>query len=569
MGVLEPNALDRVETRGDGGEGLNASNSLHSGNIGTCMTDGSDFDMQTSRGESILSRLQMRGSVIGEALEGVGTEMLTELKPSVVPVQVLPVGSIKTEAELGGVGSGGRLNSIVDSYPLMEGALTSKWVCEDGIKRSGNTWTATGHILTAVLGSGVLALPYAMASLGWILGAICFVLFAWITLFTAQLLADLYIVDGVRQRTFPQMVKTTMGVPGMIILGILQQFNLVLTALAYTVTAAQSMMDIATLACAGKDGCFQSQWAMGCIFGGVQLFLSQAPNLESFWWASALGAIMSLGYSLIALGLGIGYHNTLGGIAPQSFPTTAAQVWNILNSIGAILFAYSFSIILLEIQDTMSTKKGEVTGPITRMKRAVNISVAVMTGFYISVACSGFASQGYYQNSYLLTQFQCVAPNWVLYMANAMVIIHLIAAYQVWSQPHFALVEEWVEHGACKNVQRPFLRYITRGFPLRLVYRSFYVVIVTFLAVLLPFFESILGFVGAIGFWPMTVFFPINCWIRVFRPKKAYVVFLRIVDVFCFLLTLAVVIASFQSMIENGKNAELFSSSPSTPCQPS
>lgn len=408
-----------------------------------------------------------------------------------------------------------------------------------------------------------------MASLGWILGAICFVLFAWITLFTAHLLADLYILDGIRQRTYPEMVRKTMGVPGMICLGIIQQMNLVLTALAYTVTAAQSMIDIAALACSDGAGCFKSQWVMGVIFGAVQLVFSQAPNLESFWWASALGAIMSLGYSLIGLGLGIGYHNTLGGIAPQSFPTMAAQVWNILNSIGAILFAYSFSIILLEIQDTMSSEKGRNTGPITRMKRAVNISVAIMTGFYISIACAGFASQGYGQNPYLLSQYQCVAPNWVLYMANAMVIIHLVAAFQVWSQPHFALVEEWIEHGVCKDVQNRYGRYLTRGLPLRLVYRSFYVVVVTFLAVLLPFFQSVLGFVGALGFWPITIFFPVNCYIRVFRPKKSFVIFLRILDIFCFLLTLAVMVASFQSMIENGKSAELFSSGDYTVCESS
>lgn len=528
-------------------------------NISTQESNGSGLISRRSRRDSLLGRLQVRGSAFADAIGTVGQEMMMELQPSVVPVQQVPVKSDIKDEVSATLSAEYRLNSIVDSYPVMEGAKSSKWVCEDGIKRSGNTWTATGHILTAVLGSGVLALPYAMASLGWIVGSICFVLFAWITLFTAQLLADLYIVDGIRQRTFPQMVRTTMGVPGMIVLGVIQQFNLVLTALAYTVTAAQSMVDIANLACNGKEGCFQSQWAMGCIFGGVQLLFSQAPNLESFWWASAFGALMSLGYSLIALGLGIGYHGTEGGIAPKSFSTTAQQVWNILNSIGAILFAYSFSIILLEIQDTLSSEKGRPTGPITRMKRAVNVSVAVMTGFYISVACSGFASQGYDQEPYILKQFEGIAPNWVLYMANAMVILHLIAAYQVWSQPHFALVEEWVEHGVCKDVKNPSIRYITRGLPLRILYRSLYVVLVTFLAILLPFFESILGFVGAIGFWPMTVFFPINCWIRVFRPKRVFRIFLHMLDAFCFLLTLAVVVASVQSMIQNGKDATLFS----------
>ena len=52
-------------------------------------------------------------------------------------------------------------------------------------------------------------------------------------------------------------------------------------------------------------------------------------------------------------------------------------------------------------------------------------------------------------------------------------------------------------------------------------YRSAYVCLLTFLAILLPFFNVIVGFVGAIGFWPLTVFFPIHCWIKVFRPGKA------------------------------------------------
>ena len=32
---------------------------------------------------------------------------------------------------------------------------------------AGNTFTATAHILTAVVGAGVLALPYSLAMLGW------------------------------------------------------------------------------------------------------------------------------------------------------------------------------------------------------------------------------------------------------------------------------------------------------------------------------------------------------------------------------------------------------------------
>jgi amino acid permease len=506
------------------------------------------------------SGFQRRGSEAVQTITEVGHESVVELNHNIVPVQTVPVGK-KTSTEDFISPTTDRLNSlsIGPEFSSIEMLRSAGWIHEDGIKRSGNTWTASGHIITAVIGAGVLALPYAMASLGWILGAICFVFFAWVTLFTAQLLADLYIIDGVRQRTFPQMVRTVMGVPGMIALGIIQQANLVLTALAYTITAAQSMKDMADLSCGGESGCFNHQWAMGVMFGGVQLFLSQVPTLESFWLASIIGAIMSFGYSFIALGLTIAYHGTEGGIKPMTEGLTSAQqAWNILNSIGTIEFAYSFSIILLEIQDTLSNAEGKATGPITKMKRAVNISVAVMTGFYISIACAGFASLGYNMQGYILTDYIGIAPNWVLYMANAMVIAHLVAAYQVWSQPHFALVEDWMENKVCKDVKNPTLRWMTRGFGLRLLYRSFYVVIVTFLAVLLPFFQSVLGFVGALGFWPMTVFFPVNCWIRVFRPGKAYRIFLRILDVVCFVITVAVIVASVESMIEAAKNATLF-----------
>lgn len=88
------------------------------------------------RRESVFSMIHSRGSAIGSALESVTYDMLTELRPSVVPVQQVPVGSAK-DAEVSGAFSGDRLNSIVEAYPLLDGARSSKWVCEDGIRRSG------------------------------------------------------------------------------------------------------------------------------------------------------------------------------------------------------------------------------------------------------------------------------------------------------------------------------------------------------------------------------------------------------------------------------------------------
>lgn len=38
-----------------------------------------------------------------------------------------------------------------------------------------------------------------------------------------------------------------------------------------------------------------AQWQHTLVFAGVQLMMSQLPNLESAWWSSIVGAAMSIG----------------------------------------------------------------------------------------------------------------------------------------------------------------------------------------------------------------------------------------------------------------------------------
>jgi amino acid permease len=78
------------------------------------------------------------------------------------------------------------------------------------------TWvTASAHIVTAVIGSGVLSLAWAVAQLGWIAGSIILILFSLITLLTSFLLADCYRypdpIHGIRNHTYMEMVKNILG----------------------------------------------------------------------------------------------------------------------------------------------------------------------------------------------------------------------------------------------------------------------------------------------------------------------------------------------------------------------
>jgi amino acid permease len=76
-------------------------------------------------------------------------------------------------------------------------------------------WTASAHIITAVIGSGVLSLPWSMAQLGWIAGPMALVFFAIVTYTMSLLLADCYRspdpITGKRNYTYMDAVRSNLG----------------------------------------------------------------------------------------------------------------------------------------------------------------------------------------------------------------------------------------------------------------------------------------------------------------------------------------------------------------------
>ncbi|CAI0542549.1 unnamed protein product, partial [Linum tenue] len=65
---------------------------------------------------------------------------------------------------------------------------------------SGTWVTASTHIITAVIGSGVLSLAWSIAQLGWVVGPASLIAFSLITLFTSLLLAGAYRHPGAQRK---------------------------------------------------------------------------------------------------------------------------------------------------------------------------------------------------------------------------------------------------------------------------------------------------------------------------------------------------------------------------------
>ncbi|KAK9671026.1 hypothetical protein RND81_12G001700 [Saponaria officinalis] len=455
---------------------------------------------------------------------------------------------------------------------------SSKLFDDDGrLKRTGTKWTASAHIITAVIGSGVLSLAWATAQLGWIAGPIVMILFSFVTYYTSALLADCYRsgdpVSGKRNYTYMDAVAANLGGIQVKLCGLLQYFNLFGVAIGYTIAASISMTAIKRSNCFHQKGdqssCHISANPYMIIFGIAEIIFSQIPDFDQIWWLSYVAAIMSFTYSSIGLGLGVAkvaangkFKGSLTGIS-IGVVTQTDKIWRTFQALGDIAFAYSYSMILIEIQDTIRSPPAESR----TMKKATLLSVIVTTVFYMLCGGFGYAAFGDLSPGNLLTGFGFYNPFWLVDIANAAIAIHLVGAYQVYCQPLFAFVEKLARDAfpdskfITNDIQIPIPG--SRPFSLnlfRLVWRTFFVILTTLIAMLLPFFNDVAGFLGAIGFWPLTVYYPVEMYISHKKVPKwgTKWICLQILSVSCLIISLAAAVGSIAGVVVDLKSYKPF-----------
>ncbi|KAL5075681.1 hypothetical protein RYX36_014665 [Vicia faba] len=455
--------------------------------------------------------------------------------------------------------------------------IDSKFFDDDGrVKRTGTSWTASAHVITAVIGSGVLSLAWAIAQLGWIAGPIVMFLFAWVTYYTSVLLCECYRngdpVNGKRNYTYMEVVHSNLDsdfvnknikipIPGLNRYK-LNLFRLVWRTVFVIVATLVSMLlpffnDIVGLL--GAIGF----WPLTVYFP-VEMYIVQKkiPKWSSKWICLQLlsGACFIITIaatigSIAGITLDLKNKKFAGTITGINDVTKAQKTWGSLQALGDIAFAYSFSMILIEIQDTI---KAPPPSESKTMKKATLISVIVTTFFYMLCGCFGYAAFGNSSPGNLLTGFGFYNPFWLLDIANAAIVIHLIGAYQVYCQPLFAFVENYTAKRfpdsdfVNKNIKIPIPgldRYKLNLF--RLIWRTVYVILTTLISMLLPFFNDIVGLLGAIGFWPLTVYFPVEMYIIQKKIPKWSTkwICLQLLSGACLIITIAATIGSIAGLI--------------------
>ncbi|KAK9748425.1 hypothetical protein RND81_02G056500 [Saponaria officinalis] len=445
-------------------------------------------------------------------------------------------------------------------------------------KRTGTVLTASAHIITAVIGSGVLSLAWAIAQLGWAIGPAVLVVFSLITYMTSLMLADGYRaphpITGTRNYNYMDVVRAHLGGMKVQLCGVAQYVNLVGVSIGYTITASISMVAVKRSNCFHKEGhsakCYISNNGYMILFGCIQILLSQIPDFHELSWISIVAAVMSFAYSSIGLGLsaakvageGLG-KTSWTGIPVGAHASAIDKVWRCFQAIGNIAFAYSYSNVLVEIQDTLKSPPAENK----QMKKASLVGVSVTSIFYILCGCLGYAAFGYDAPGNFLTGFGFYEPFWLVDFANIFIAIHLVGAYQVFTQPVFSFVEAWSKNRYPQNkfINREYLVVLPFGKVyyfnwFRLIWRTVYVILATLFAMIFPFFNDFLGLLGALSFWPLTVYFPVELHIAQAKVPKFSTKWmaLKLLSYVCLLVSLVAAAGSVQGLVVDVRKYQPF-----------
>ncbi|XP_004501093.1 amino acid permease 1-like [Cicer arietinum] len=421
-------------------------------------------------------------------------------------------------------------------------------------KRTGTVWSASAHIINAVLGTGVLSLPWAMSQMGWALGLSCIFIFAGVTLYTSNLLADCYRSPrtGKRNTTYMDAVKVHLGGKQHVFCGIVQYGNLAGFTIGFIITTSTSIVTILKNICFRKNGfeapCHFSNNPYMIGIGVVQIILSQIPNFHKLSVLSIVAATMAIGYA--SIGVGLSFASVIqGNVKSTSFKgsnegrSSSDIVWNILVAVGNVALASAYTQIAVDIQDSLKSYPPENKV----MKKANMIGIFIMTILFTLNACFGYAAFGSNTPGNILMSTGFHKPFWLLELANLFIIIHLLGTFQVMIQPLYHIVE-------ILAVQKwPDSSFVIREIPInignnkfsinyfRLVWRTIFVMVVTLLAMAMPFFNDMIALLGAIGFWPTVVYFPIEMYIVKQNIRKGTIswIGLQTLSFFCLLVSLA------------------------------
>uniref|UniRef100_A0A0D9X401 Amino acid transporter transmembrane domain-containing protein n=1 Tax=Leersia perrieri TaxID=77586 RepID=A0A0D9X401_9ORYZ len=390
--------------------------------------------------------------------------------------------------------------------PAKDGRTSQEKAIDDWLpitsSRNAKWWYSAFHNVTAMVGAGVLSLPFAMGP------GIAVLILSWIiTLYTLWQMVEMHeMVPGKRFDRYHELGQHAFGEKLGLWIVVPQQLVVeVGVNIVYMVTGGKSLKKFHDVICENSCKDIKLTYFI-MIFASVHFVLSQLPNFNSISGVSLAAAVMSLSYSTIAWGASVDKGKAVNVDYSLRATTTTGKVFGFFSALGDVAFAYAGHNVVLEIQATIpSTPEKPSKKP---MWKGVVVAYIIVALCYFPVALVGYWAFGNQVNDNILITLS--RPKWLIALANMMVVIHVIGSYQIYAMPVFDMIETVL----VKKLRFP------PGLTLRLVARTTYVAFTMFIAITFPFFGGLLGFFGGFAFAPTTYFLPCIMWLAIYKPRR-------------------------------------------------
>ncbi|KAJ0010812.1 hypothetical protein Pint_34189 [Pistacia integerrima] len=373
--------------------------------------------------------------------------------------------------------------------------------------RNGNAYYAAFHTLCAGIGIQALVLPVAFPILGWSWGVISLTLiFIW-QLYTLYILVALHesVETGMREKLakwlviFPLLYLSAGTCMALVMIGGSTSKIFYETVCGGTCSAGPAPLT-------------PVEWHL--VFTGAAVILSQLPNLNSIAGVSLIGAVTAVGYCTSIWVISV-TKGRMPGVSydPIQPPNDTEKIFDILNALGIVAFAFRGHNLTLEIQATMpSDEKHPSTVP---MWRGVKFAYLVIAICIFPLAIGGYWAYGQLipENGGMLTALYAFhrldTSRFILGLTSLFVIINAVSSFQIYGMPVFDALESVYTRrmkGPCPWFLRSLFRVIFGFF-------------MFFLAVAVPLLGSSVGLVGGVAL-PVTLAYPCFMWLKIKKPKK-------------------------------------------------
>ncbi|XP_059434290.1 GABA transporter 1-like [Corylus avellana] len=443
--------------------------------------------------------------------------------------------------------SGDKENTVLDPPKQLDaGALF--------VLKSRGSWLHCGyHLTTSIVAPALLSLPFALALLGWVGGAVCLILAGLVTFYSYNLLSmvlEHHAQLGHRQLRFRDMARDILGPAwGKYVVGPLQFGICYGAVISGCLLGGQSLKFIYLLS--NPNGTMKL-YLFIIIFGVLMLSLAQIPSFHSLRHINLVSLTFALAYSacVTAGSIYIGHSKNAPTRDYSVNGSGEIRVFGAANAVSIIATTYACGIVP-EIQATIAAP---VKG---KMLKGLCICYAVIAMTFFSVAISGYWAFGNQAKGTILANFMGngmhLLPTWFLLMTNVFTLLQTSAVSVVYLQPTNEVFE--------KLFADPKMdQFSIRNIVPRLIFRSMSVIIGTTFAAMLPFFGDIMALLGAFGCIPLDFIFPMVFYNVTFKPSKRGLVFWgnTLIAVASSVLSMVGAVASVRQIVLDAKTYRLF-----------